>query len=495
MQLKLDITSKGLILISIPIVSELLLVFVLVVLVNRADAIALAEHREKAFVMAVHEVGMQVYEELNILIAYYTSRQPKLLERFAEIDQNILTNLQNIDTSLSLASDQKSAVLKKNFRNSAENLVKEIRLCRESLLIATDNPAATNWLGIADNTRASAAKFLKASDALMLLQTRSDGSTKESQVKSARDLVRYALMVSVCINILMALYLTLFFSRTISTRVNWICDNIKCIPAGSEMKKQLDGYDELAVIDQFVHSVDLQLKEKDEQRNAILSMVGHDLRSPLSAAQMTLQVMERGGYGEMPDTAKTRLKSTVAVLDTLTRMIRDLLDTETLRAGKFDLHMKQVDLQDICEQARTALLPLAESRRLSIDTHCTSIEGSFDGDRILQVLNNLIGNAVKFSPPQSVITMSLTRENNNALIKIADQGPGISPDEIGKVFERYYQTGTGKRIVGSMGLGLHICKEIVTKHGGRISVESEQDKGTCFRVELPLVNASDLQTL
>lgn len=486
MQLKLDITAKGLILISIPIISELLLVFVLVVLVNRADAIALAEHRKKAFVMEMHEVGLQVYEELNVLIAYYTSRQPKLLERFSEIDQSILARLQNIETNLSLASDQKSLALRKSFRVSAENLIKEIRECRNNLLVSTDNPAGANWLGLADDTRASAAKFLKASDALMLLQTRSDGASKEDQVQNARDLVRYALMVSVCVNIVMALYLTLFFSRNISLRVNWICENIKCIPAGAEMKHQLDGFDELAVIDQFVHTVDQQLKEKDDQRNAILSMVGHDLRSPLSAAQMTLQVMENGGYGEVSDTAQKRLRSTVAVLDTLTRMIRDLLDTETLRAGKFDLHLAKVDLKEVCEQARVALLPLAESRRLTIETKCESVEGNFDGDRILQVLNNLIGNAVKFSPPQSVITISLVKEGNNALLKIADQGPGISPEEINKVFERYYQTGTGKRIVGSMGLGLHICKEIVTKHGGEIGVESEQDKGTCFWIKLPL---------
>lgn len=252
------------------------------------------------------------------------------------------------------------------------------------------------------------------------------------------------------------------------------------------MKHQLDGFDELAVIDQFVHTVDQQLKEKDDQRNAILSMVGHDLRSPLSAAQMTLQVMENGGYGEVSDTAQKRLRSTVAVLDTLTRMIRDLLDTENLRAGKFDIHLAKVDLKEVCEQARVALLPLAESRRLTIETRCENVEGNFDGDRILQVLNNLIGNAVKFSPPQSVITISLVKEGNNALLKIADQGPGISPEEINKVFERYYQTGTGKRIVGSMGLGLHICKEIVTKHGGEIGVESEQDKGTCFWIKLPL---------
>lgn len=146
MQLKLDITAKGLILISIPIISELLLVCVLVVLVNRADAIALAEHRKKAFVMEMHEVGLQVYEELNLLIAYYTSRQPKLLERFSEIDQSILARLQNIETSLSLASDQKSVDLRKNFRVSGENLIKEVRQCRDNLLIATDNPAgAIGW--------------------------------------------------------------------------------------------------------------------------------------------------------------------------------------------------------------------------------------------------------------------------------------------------------------------------------------------------------------
>lgn len=170
MQFKLDITTKGLILISIPIISELLLVFVLVILVNRADAIALAEHRKKACVMEMHEVGLQVYEELNLLIAYYTSRESMLLERFAEIDQSILARLQNIETSLSLQPDRKSVELRKNFRVSAENLVKEVRTCREKLLLATNNPSGSSWLGVADDTRASAAKFLKASDALMLVE-------------------------------------------------------------------------------------------------------------------------------------------------------------------------------------------------------------------------------------------------------------------------------------------------------------------------------------
>lgn len=480
-----DITTKGLFLISIPIISELLLVFVLVTLVNRADQIALAEHRKKTLVMEMHEVGLQVYEELNVLIAYYTSREAKLLERFAAIDKTILDRLQNIETTLALSSDSSSEKLQRNFRIAGQNLVKEIRECRDNLLRTSDNPDAARWLHIANSVRSSAATFLKATDALVLVQVQARKLSHAGSVQDARNLVRYALFASVLVNILIALYLTIFFSGSISRRVNCICDNIKKIPEGAELKHKLDGSDELATIDQFVHDVSRELKEKDEQRNAILSMVGHDLRSPLSAAQMSLEVMASGGYGDVPSTVQSRISSIVAILNTLTRMIRDLLDTENLRTGRFTITPTRMDLKPICEESRNTLLSLAESRKLKIELNCESVEADVDADRMLQVLNNLISNAVKFSPPNTTITVSLARRDSLASILIEDQGPGIKPEEVALVFQRFYQTGEGKRVIGSMGLGLHICKEIVSKHGGRIGAEGLPERGSRFWIELP----------
>lgn len=253
----------------------------------------------------------------------------------------------------------------------------------------------------------------------------------------------------------------------------------------------LKGTDELSPIDRFVHSVDEQLKEKDRQRSAMVSMVGHDLRTPLSAAQISLQMMAKGGYGELSDRVRTKVESNVAVLETLTRMIRDLLDTETLRAGKFEIVKNEVDLKDVCLDAQSALSSLVESRKLSLQLNCASVRGMFDADRMLQVLNNLIGNAVKFSPPGGIIRVTLEKGGDEAVLQIDDDGPGISDEDIGKVFERFYQTMEGRRVAGSMGLGLHICKEIVAKHGGRIGVERLPQGGSRFWIRLPLSGFSE----
>lgn len=151
-----------------------------------------------------------------------------------------------------------------------------------------------------------------------------------------------------------------------------------------------------------------------------------------------------------------------------------------MRAGKFEIVKNEVDLKDVCLDAQSALSSLVESRKLSLQLN-----------RMLQVLNNLIGNAVKFSPPGGIIRVTLEKGGDEAVLQIDDDGPGISDEDIGKVFERFYQTMEGRRVAGSMGLGLHICKEIVAKHGGRIGVERLPQGGSRFWIRLPLSGFSE----
>ncbi|MEO0852813.1 MAG: ATP-binding protein [Cyanobacteria bacterium J06648_11] len=165
----------------------------------------------------------------------------------------------------------------------------------------------------------------------------------------------------------------------------------------------------------------------------------------------------------------------------MTRLINDVLDLERIESGRMPTQMDYCDAADTIAQAADAMQAAANEREISLSLAVNSATMYADADRILQTLTNLIGNAIKFSPPGSTVWVDASARDEDVLFRVSDRGRGIPPDKLESIFGRFQQVdASDSRAKGGTGLGLAICRQIVERHGGRIWVDSELGRGSTF---------------
>jgi PAS domain S-box-containing protein len=232
-------------------------------------------------------------------------------------------------------------------------------------------------------------------------------------------------------------------------------------------------------------------KAIERLKESFLSMVSHDMRSPLTSIFGTFKLVAAGAFGRLPEAALERVQAVSTNVNRLLNLVNDLLDVEKLESGQLTLARSPVRVDQLINRAVSEVEPLTRDKRIIIKVECPELIFNLDGDRFIQVAVNLLSNAVKFSPEDSTITVSIHSENDVLHVRIADQGRGIPESSRAAIFERFKQveSADGKRRSGT-GLGLPICKSIVEQHGGTIGVDSEVGKGSTFWFSLPAEGAA-----
>lgn len=247
-------------------------------------------------------------------------------------------------------------------------------------------------------------------------------------------------------------------------------------------------------------SADLLSREQESHRKTqtalttreeFLAIVSHDLRNPLNHISMAAQNLfeEPGDSQEVKEIAASINRSAGEML----RLIQDLLDIERIAIGKLVLHYENHDVAKVIKEVVGDFQRDAASKQISLiaepEVGCGDVV--CDRSRVVQVLSNLIGNAIKFTPAKGEIRVSCALggpERKEAQISVSDTGAGIAPEKIGTIFERFSQIGTQDR--RGIGLGLYIAKMMVEEHPGRIWVESKLGEGSTFHFTLPLRSSS-----
>ncbi len=239
-------------------------------------------------------------------------------------------------------------------------------------------------------------------------------------------------------------------------------------------------------------------RELDQMKTDFLARVSHELRTPIVAMQHALAIITDQLAGPVTDDQKKFIDVTQRNLQRLNGLINDLLDLSKLEAKRMDLHVQRASLAELIHTVCETLGPWAESKALALAKRLPDVlpEAEFDAARITQVLINLIGNAIKFTPRQGRITIEakVVPEGDALEVSVADTGVGIAPEDLPKLFSKFQQVGDRMASdIGGTGLGLAIAKEIVELHHGRIWAESSP-QGTRFSFTLPLVHRREAAT-
>jgi signal transduction histidine kinase len=219
----------------------------------------------------------------------------------------------------------------------------------------------------------------------------------------------------------------------------------------------------------------------------LLAIVSHDLRTPLSTIALGTTLLEDASQGQEDRTHVIEIIKRAA--DRMERLIKDLQEMGRLDAGRtLRVDARSVELATLLREACEALHIQAGTKQLEVscDLPAPPIAVCADPDRVCQVLGNLIGNAIKFTPRGGRIVLAAHREGREVRVSVTDQGPGISEADLPRVFEPYWQAQSTARL--GAGIGLKIAKGLVEAHGGRIWVESKMGEGTTFSFTLPVAD-------
>jgi two-component system phosphate regulon sensor histidine kinase PhoR len=230
-------------------------------------------------------------------------------------------------------------------------------------------------------------------------------------------------------------------------------------------------------------------RQADARRLDFYSMIAHDLRSPLNAMSLRTDLMLNGGHGHLTPQLTTNIHKLQGSIQSLVVMINDFLEMARFEGTPIKLEREPVDVAALIDATMEGFRPLLERAGLEWQRH-SSDPGSDcrvlgDTKRLSQVFTNLLGNAIKFTPPEGKISTSIQLLGLSVEIAVEDTGRGVPPQALPTLFDRYTRaTGSGAEVAGS-GLGLMIVREIVEAHGGSVGVQSQVGIGSRFWVRLP----------
>jgi signal transduction histidine kinase len=247
-------------------------------------------------------------------------------------------------------------------------------------------------------------------------------------------------------------------------------------PADLAMAEELGRRAGIAVDNaRLFHEAQRAIRARDE----VLAVVSHDLKNPLESVLLSASLLLRA-----PDAAQVRryAETVHRSAGRMDRLIRELLDLSRMDAGRFTVELRPERLEGLVEEVLAVVAPVAQEHGVTLSAAGAPLADAVpcDRERILQVLSNLVGNAVSFSPRGGRVTVTLALDDREARVEVRDEGPGISPEDLPRVFDRFW-----KRRSRGTGLGLAIVKGIVDAHGGRVRVASRVGEGSAFAFTLP----------
>jgi signal transduction histidine kinase len=299
------------------------------------------------------------------------------------------------------------------------------------------------------------------------------------ELQKSTALVDKAVLGSLAASALVALLLFVYFIRSINQGVQVVVENTERFKRGQELAPAAQGSDELAQVDVAFHEMAAEIKEAERTKQNIVSMISHDLRSPLTSVLGYLSNLREGVFGDASEATLARAQTCEREVERLIRLITDMLDLDKIEAGKLELRRKIVRAEQVIESAISSVERLAEEQGVRIDNAGSTVEIYADPDRMTQALANVLSTSIRLSPAGSSVGVYVAGLNDEVTITVTCYSPEIPQDRLDLLFDRYRQGDA------ELTLELPVSNEIIRLLGGTIEARAQQERGCVFLVRLP----------
>ncbi|MBX9690228.1 MAG: HAMP domain-containing histidine kinase [Candidatus Obscuribacterales bacterium] len=485
----LSLSQKGFILVAVPLVFEIVFVATLVLLlqqsqqeINRANrSKSISEHSAK--LLLAHQEAAA-----NLIKLWRTQTAPEASEHLSKLQecrakiQDELKILKRLSKSHPeeidelIAIEKRIKMVSRVFMDSAGDfLAPGISPENKIHSLLTINKR-TEIVG--DDLRSRLTAFMQA-------QTKIENESPQIQERN-RNRVQLVLLLGLLINIVLCLALSRFFSRNIRGRLLIMNENAGRISKHETLHAALGGKDEISQLDNSLHEMARKLQELEQLKQEFQAMITHDLRSPLSAVNASLQLLSEGILGELPEKARLQAKKAKLSADFMLGLVNDLLDASKIETDGLKLAYSKASSKEILDLCINTVQPLADKKELKIDYLGEDAILEVDASRLARVIINFLSNAIKFSGSKNSIEIVSKIENGSFFLSVSDHGRGISEQDQKRIFDKFEQIEVSDAtLLGGTGLGLAICKAVVEKHGGEIGVQSKLGEGSRFWFRVP----------
>lgn len=475
----LKLSQKGLILVAIPLLFQIIFFVVLAGLISSAEHEEMIAKRGERITARIGNVSKHLIESEMALIGYGCRRIEPLRQAYEANDAQIPLVFEDLKK---LTKDvPETAISITSLEVAVNRLRANMRLSLGSIEGGNWMPAVVRLAGQSTNSYFSVKHEIEAITKQIRKSLITDGQEQRN-----RQRIWAALIVMLVSNIAITVLMSLYFSKNISGRLKVLSENTIRVRDRKQLNPPLVGSDEIAELDQTFHSMSAALTKAEQTKAEFISMISHDLRSPLTSLQFTFALAEKGAFGEINEKGKERFSKAEFTVERLVKLINELLDIEKMEAGMLNMVLSTESLDAIVRRGVDSVSGLADKKSIELDAPPSGLSVNAEADRIVQVLVNLLSNAIKFSPENSKIVVAAADLPTGVKVTVCDQGRGIPKDKLKEVFDRFAQVERDDATThGGTGLGLAICKAIVEGHGGMIGVDSDEGSGSRFWFILP----------
>ena len=334
-----------------------------------------------------------------------------------------------------------------------------------------------------------AESLVKTAEHALQARTSGDAEREAVQIRFIASASVIALVLAIVVAAAVAFWLT----RSISGPILDLRAGMRAVADGDltyRLGTVRDKSDEFGQLASSFTEMARQLQELDKLKAEFVSIASHELKTPINVMIGYLQLLEEGVYGPVDQRHAEVHRTLVTQANTLARLVKQLLDISRFEAGGGRLELRTVRLEDMLAELERSFHVLAVQREIEFTVEREEglpREVYWDGDRIDEVVGNLLSNAFKFTPHGGSVSLALEPDDGSVIMRVRDTGAGIAPDQLPRIFEKFYQADNQRAArAGGTGLGLAIAKEIVEAHGGWISCESTVGVGTTFTIRLPV---------
>ncbi len=318
--------------------------------------------------------------------------------------------------------------------------------------------------------------------------------------EQGQSTTRYFILSLLAIGLVGGVMGILFLERTVLSRLTRLSASVDSIGKSGDIsaRVQMKGKDELSslagAINGMLASLEQahkklkrayeDLKALDRMKDEFLSMTSHELKTPLAPMTSLVRQMSGGELGELTKKQEKALGIIARGIERLRGSVEKILEISRLESGRMELHKEKLQLAPLVRDVIKRMKPSATLKKISLTQRMAKLPTiEADRGRVDEVLSCLIDNAIKFTPEGGRVDVATKRKGDNALIEVKDNGKGVAPNDIPKLFKKFFRADPS---IPGIGLGLSICKRLVEAHGGKIRCESKLDKGSTFSFTLPV---------